>query len=272
MRAPIAYYDPPRRPAPGDRPDFTKLPLSGKSVIIADMRYRANDSPAFSLSREGFTLVTAPTMVRDFYDREEVSRWYIGEAAELVRRLTGCAATAMLNQPVIRVSGRAGERPAGTTFTGDFAHADFSAAAAEYMLRRNLPPDEASERLKHRYAVYNVWRAFSGPPQDRPLALCDARTVASEDKQYCEITMKSASGETMTWENIAYLHNDEHRWWYCADMTRDEAYVFRGFDSDPARAEQVPHSAFADQSCPADAPPRASIEIRMFAFYEEPAR
>jgi hypothetical protein len=102
-----------------------------------------------------------------------------------------------------------------------------------------------------------------------PLALCDTRTVASEDKQYCEITMKSARGETMTWENIAYLHNDEHRWWYCADMTRDEAYVFRGFDSDPARAEQVPHSAFTDQSCPADAPPRASIEIRMFAFYAE---
>jgi hypothetical protein len=105
-----------------------------------------------------------------------------------------------------------------------------------------------------------------------PLALCDTRTVAPEDKQYCEITMRVANGEPVTWENIAYLHNDEHCWWYCADMTRDEAYVFRGFDSDPARAEQVPHSAFADPSCPADAPPRASIEIRMFAFYEEPAR
>ena len=268
MRAPIAYYDPPQRPAPGARPDFTKLPLSGKSVIIADMRYRANDSPAFSLSREGFTLVTAPTTVLDFYDREEVSRSYIREAAELVRRLTGCVATAMLNQPVVRVSGRGGERPAGTTFTGDFAHADFSATAAEYMLRRNLPPDEVSERLKHRYAVYNIWRAFSGPPQDMPLALCDTRTVAPEDKQYCEITMKSASGETMTWENITYLHNDEHRWWYCADMTRDEAYVFRSFDSDPFHAEQVPHSAFADPSCPDSAPPRASIEIRMFAFYD----
>ena len=268
MRAPIAYYDPPQRPAPGVRPDFTKLPLSGKSVIIADMRYRANDSPAFSLSREGFTLVTAPTMVRDFYDREEVSRCYIQEAGELVRRLTGCVATAMLNQPVVRVSGRGGERPAGTTFTGDFAHADFSATAAEYMLRRNLAPDEVAERLKHRYAVYNVWRAFSGPPQDMPLALCDTRTIAPEDKQYCEITMKSASGETMTWENITYLYNDEHRWWYCSDMTPHEAYVFRSFDSDPSHAEQVPHSAFVDPSCLDSAPPRASIEIRMFAFYD----
>jgi hypothetical protein len=271
MRASIAYYDPPARPAPGVRPDFTTLPLSAKPVVIADMRYRANDSPAFSLSREGFTLATAPTTVRDFYDREEVSRQYVQEAAELVRRLTGCAATAVLNQPVVRVSGRAGERPAGTTFTGDFAHADFSAAGAEYMLRRNLPPDEADARVRHRYAVYNVWRAFSGPPQDVPLALCDTRTVAPDDKQYCEITMKSASGEMMTWENITYLHSAEHRWWYCADMTRDEAYVFRSFDSDPARAEQVPHSAFVDSSCPDTAPPRASIEIRMFAFYDETA-
>src|SRR5215469_18943090 len=201
------------------------------------MRYRANDSPAFSLSREGFTLVTAPTMVGDFYDREEVSRCYAREAGELVRRLTGCVATAMLNQPVVRVSGRAGERPAGTTFTGDFAHADFSATAAEYMLRRNLPPDEVSERLKHRYAVYNVWRTFSGPPQDVPLALCDTRTVAPEDKQYCTITMKSA-----------HDHQRCRPLWSCADMTRDEAYVFRSFDSDPGCAEQVPHSAFVNRS------------------------
>ena len=54
MRAQIAYYDPPRRPAPGVRPDFTKLPLSGRSVIIADMRYRANDSATARSSREGF--------------------------------------------------------------------------------------------------------------------------------------------------------------------------------------------------------------------------
>jgi hypothetical protein len=274
MRATIAYYDPPERPAPGVRPDFTRLPLSAKPVTVADMRDRGGSSPGSpgSLDREGFTLVTAPSGVRDFYDRADVLRTYAAETGELLRGLTGCAATAMLNSPVVRVSGRAGERPAGTTFTGDFAHADFSAAAAQYMLRRNLPPDEAEARLRNRYSVFNIWRAFSGPPQDVPLALCDTRTVAAADKQYCLITMKSAiSDEMVTWENITYLHSDRHRWWYCADMTRDEAYVFRSFDSDPARAEQVPHSAFADPSCPASAPPRASIEIRMFAFYDEPA-
>ena len=266
MQASIAYYDPPQRPAPDVRPDFTHLPLSAMPVTIEDMRDRAGD---FSLDREGFTVVTAPTSVTDFYDRAEVLRVYPGEAGGLLRSLTGCAATAVLNTPVVRVSGRVGERPAGTTFTGDFVHADFSAAAAEYMLRRNLPPAEAEARLRNRYAVFNIWRAFSGPPQDVPLALCDTRTIAPADKQYCSITMRSATGELMSWENITYLHSERHRWCYCSDMRRDEAYVFRSFDSDPARAEQVPHSAFVDAACPASAPPRASVEIRMFAFYQE---
>src|SRR6185437_10296357 len=96
------YYDPPRRPAAGERPDFTSLPLTDKPVTVSNMRAAGG---GFSLDREGFTLTTA-----------------------------------LLNSPVVRVSGRVGPRPAGTTFTGDFAHADFSAAAAAAMLRRNLPP------------------------------------------------------------------------------------------------------------------------------------
>jgi hypothetical protein len=265
MRATIAYYDPPRRPAPQQRPDFTALPLTGKAVTVSNMRAAGG---GFCLDREGFTLAAAPTEVRDFFDRDEVQRTCVAEARELVRSLTGCAATALLNSPVVRVSGRAGTRPAGATFTGDFAHADFSAPAAEAMLRRNLPPQEAAARLRGpRFAVFNVWRAFSGPPQDVPLALCDARSVAPQDKQYCHITMKSAAGDLLTWENITYYHNEGHRWWYCPDMTRDEAYVFRSFDS--LHAEQVAHSAFVNESCPADAPPRASVEVRVFAFYAD---
>jgi hypothetical protein len=266
MRTLIAYYDPPKRPAAQERPDFTKLPLTGKPVTVSNMRAAGG---GFSLDREGFTLADAPTSVHDFYDRDEVSRRYVPEARELIRSLTGCTATALLNSPVVRVSGRVGTRPAGATFTGDFAHADFSAPAAEAMLRRNVPAGEVAERLRHRYSVFNVWRTFSGPPQDVPLALCDTRSVAPLDKQYCEITMTAASGDLLTWENITYYHNEAHRWWYCPDMTRDEAYVFRSFDSAPTHAEQVPHSAFVNDSCPASAPPRASIELRVFAFYDD---
>src|SRR5580692_11485043 len=107
MRALIAYYDPPRRPAAQERPDFTALPLSGKPVNVSDMRAAGG---GFSLDREGFTLADAPTTVRDFFDRDEVAGRYVAEAREIVRSLTGCAATALLNAPVVRVSGRLGSR------------------------------------------------------------------------------------------------------------------------------------------------------------------
>lgn len=126
LDATIVYYDPVERPADGARPEFTSLPLTGKPVWITDMRGR---SCGFPLDHEGFTLVDAPTRVVDFYDRAEVASVYVAEAAELLRSVTGCAATAMLNSPVIRVSARAGQRPAGATFTGDFVHADYNRPA-----------------------------------------------------------------------------------------------------------------------------------------------
>jgi len=73
VQATIAYYDPPGRPPPEARPDFTALPLAGREVAVADMR----SATGLSLDREGFTLVTAPTSVRDFYDRDELLGGYV---------------------------------------------------------------------------------------------------------------------------------------------------------------------------------------------------
>ncbi len=51
-------------------------------------------------------------------------------------------------------------------------------------------------------------------------------------------------------------------------MTRDEAILIKCYDSrKDGRARFSLHSAFADPTTPADAPPRESIEIRAFAFF-----
>lgn len=249
-------------PAPG-RPDFNRLPLEEHPAAVADMRA----SPGgFSLGEHGFTLVDAPTSVRDFYDAGELADVYCGEARELVRSLTGCSATAIMNAPLIRVASAPDSRPEGAAPTGDGAHADLAASSAEYLLRRSVSAEEADERVRHRYALFNVWRAFSGPPQNMPLALCDSRSVAPEDRQFCSITLETSTGSTMSWDNVAYLRSPRHEWWYCRDMRRDEAFVFRSFDS--SREDQVPHTAFRDPSCPAGVPPRASVEVRVFAFFD----
>ena len=271
LDAEIAYYDPPAAVRPDERPDFTSLPLNAKSVRITDMRGRFGE---ISLDRQGFALAPAPTRVRNFHDQVEVVRVYLAEADAMLRALTGCTSTAPLNAPLVRVSAQGGAaRPAGAAPTGDFVHADLAEWSASLLLRRALPDAQASARLASgaRYAMFNIWRTFSGPPQDMPLALCDARSVAPADKQACSITLRTSTGETQSWENLAYRYSAAHEWWWCSDMTRDEAFVFRSFDSAPERAGQVPHSAFVNPfAAGAVVKPRASIELRLFAFWDLP--
>ena len=262
----IVYYRP-SEPVPADaRPDFERLPLAAERVPIQDMRGRESE---FSLDRHGFALVPAATAVIDFHDRAEVERVYVPEVRALLRSVAGCAHTVVSSPGLVRVSRRSAERPEGAAPTGNFAHADFSLKSGEFWLRRTLPPDEAEARLKKRYAIFNVWRTFSPPPQDVPLALCDARSVAPSDIQNCMLTLARPGGEAITWENTAYKHNGNHRWFYCSDMKRDEAFIFRSFDSHPDFARHVPHTAFEDLTCPDSAPPRSSLEIRLLAFYDD---
>jgi hypothetical protein len=51
-------------------------------------------------------------------------------------------------------------------------------------------------------------------------------------------------------------------------MRTDEVVLIKCFDSArDGRARLSVHSAFPDPTTPADAPPRESIEVRMFAFF-----
>ena len=62
--------------------------------------------------------------------------------------------------------------------------------------------------------------------------------------------------------------NPHHRWYYFPDMQPEEALVFKCYDSmKDGRARFTPHSSFEDPTTPTDAPPRESIEARLFAFF-----
>ena len=59
-----------------------------------------------------------------------------------------------------------------------------------------------------------------------------------------------------------------HRWFYFPRMRRDEALVFKVYDSlQDGRARFIPHTSFDDPNSPPDAPPRQSIEARALAFF-----
>lgn len=241
------------------------LRLDPRRVEITDMRTAA--APP-SLAREGFTLVEHRSEVTDFLDDEAVRRRYVPEAERLIREVTGARHAAVVAQPFVRFGERSplsGSR--GNSLPARFIHIDYGDARAEALARQLFPPDGLG-RLG-RWAHYNVWRVLTPPPQDIPLALCDARSLAPGDLLPAKAVFDLPGQPERTADSLVVHWSPAHRWCYFKDMTPDEALVFTTKESDPARARHVPHVAFDDPSCLPGAEPRASIEIRLVAFFDE---
>ena len=51
-------------------------------------------------------------------------------------------------------------------------------------------------------------------------------------------------------------------------MDVDEAYVFVCYDSRAGRARFTPHTGFLDHNTSVSAPPRESVELRSYCFWE----
>ena len=114
-----------------------------------------------------------------------------------------------------------------------------------------------------RFAIIQVWRAINQPIQSNPLAIADARSVAPEDLLIAERRYPHRIGQT-----YRLKYNPAHRWFYFPQMRRDEALVFKVYDSEKdGRARFTPHTSFDDPSTPPGAPPRQSIEARALAFF-----
>jgi hypothetical protein len=225
------------------------LILDPRTVRIEDLR-EVFDQP--NLDREGFMLVPHKSAVSDFRDVEQCKRHYVSETEKLIRDLTDASHVVVSGAGVLRFSERVTERSAYfNSLPARFIHIDISDAT------------RAS-----RFAHYNVWRAISDPPQDAPLAVCDARSLAPADLIAADAVFDAKDAPEWSFEGLVVRHNPAHRWCYFRDMTRDEALVFKTNDSDPTTAHNVPHSAFDDPTCPPDALPRASIEMRAIAFWD----
>ena len=215
-----------------------------------------------SLEENGFVFVGHETKVRDFFDPAQLESVYYPEVEELIRRVSGAARVAIFDHTLR--SGDESEREEKLIREPVLsAHNDYTEWSGPNRLREFLP-DEADELLKHRFAIIQVWRAINQPIQANPLALADAKSVAFEDLLVAERRYPHRVGQT-----YRLKHNPDHRWFYFPEMRRDEALVFKVYDSEKdGRARFTPHTSFADPDSPADARPRQSIEVRAFAFFD----
>jgi hypothetical protein len=250
----------------GYRQDLDNLPLEDRTIRIEDARPAAAD---LSLDAEGFVLTCAPTGVKNFFDQAE-REVYQRESEELIRNLTGASMVVSSIGSVIRRSERSPRFcQDGSTVPGRWVHCDFSPTpnGSSFWVKKLLPAAQADVLLRQRYAFYNIWRVLSTPPQDTPIALCDVRTVSAADRIGADCVVDGPDDPGFSSELSVFRYDRNHRWLYFPNMTRDEVLVFKGYDSDANRTGGVPHVAFDDPSCPAGAPPRESIDVRMLAFF-----
>ena len=241
------------------------LVLEPHRVEIADAR-RLPEPP--QLETNGFTLVPHVTRVADFTDRESSLPVYQKEIERLILDLTG-AQRVIVGNAVLRWSERAGDRSEFVnSHPARFVHVDYSRQSfVEFAQRHLADADDAEQWLARRYVAYNVWRVTSPPPQDVPLAICDARTVSPADVTEGDAVIDAPGVPEFRFGSSLFHFNQAHRWYYYPDIRPDEALVFKAFDRDSGRVQGCPHSGFDDPDCPDGVPPRSSVEIRAYVFF-----
>ncbi len=215
----------------------------------------------FSLDENGFIFVEHKTAVTDFFDTQQLESVYYPEVEQLIKAVSGVARVVVFDHTLR--SGDESEREARLIREPVLsAHNDYTEWSGPQRVR-DLLPEEAETLLKRRFAIIQVWRAINKPIQANPLALADARSVAPEDLMVAERRYPHRVGQT-----YRLRYNPAHRWFYFPEMRRDEALVFKVFDSKKdGRARFTPHTSFDDPGSPPDAPPRQSIEARALAFF-----
>jgi len=128
---------------------------------------------------------------------------------------------------------------------------------------RDLLPAEAEDLLKRRFAIIQVWRPIRYPVETHPLAIADARSLSPQNLVISERRAAERIGQT-----YAITYNPAHQWYWFPLMRREEALVFKTYESmKDGRARWTAHTAFEDPNTAANARPRESIEIRAFAFF-----
>jgi len=251
---PVIYYDQPGPPRRVGNYDRFAMPVRNMRPIAGDL----------SLNREGFRLIRQESAVRDFYDAEEVAAIYYPEVAEVVKAATG-ASRAVVFDHTIRIEGNLEGQDTIHRAPVRLVHNDYTHDSGPKRVRELVGPEEAESWLGGRVIEVNLWRPIKGPVEQAPLALADASSLAPQDIVAANLVYPDRTGEI-----YHVVHNPRHRWFYAPDMTPDEAILIKGYDSaTDGRARFTPHTAFDHPETPADAAPRESIEVRVFASFRK---
>ncbi|TGJ86491.1 hypothetical protein E0Z10_g2245 [Xylaria hypoxylon] len=132
------------------------------------------------------------------------------------------------------------------------AHVDQTPAAAV---------DRATELLKKRFRIINVWRPFGSPVELFPLVLCDRSSVPREQLVEVNVVRQSFPGES-----YYPLESKVYKWHFLNKQSPDEVLLIKMNSSDTnVKAHYCPHALFS-QTDDTNAKDRESIEVRALVF------
>jgi hypothetical protein len=227
-----------------------------RQVVIRNGRDRD-----FALERDGFRFVRHDTKVADFFDQDDIRRVYYPEMEALIKAESGAKRVVVFDHTLRTADDELREAQKIREVVRR-VHNDYTEWSGPQRVR-DLLPDEADDLLSRRFAIIQVWRPIRHPVETAPLAICDARSVSPDDFVISERRYPDRIGQT-----YAITYNPAHQWYWFPRMRRDEALVFKVFDSmTDGRARWTAHTAFDDPTAPPNARPRESIEIRTLAFF-----
>ncbi len=224
------------------------------------------DPAAFSIERQGFVLrQDSASVVPDFHDEQLIVNRYYGQVAELIKRETG-AADVFVFDHTYRSSRELlpGESDANQPVVN--AHADYTDESGPGRARDVAGDLHSGAIDEQRYWIVNVWRPINGTVEQKPLALCDARSMRADDFVAAKIRFPTGRNGGV----MAVKHRDEHRWCYFPQMSVDEALVFKSFDPRATGASRFGvHCAVEEPGMSGSERIRESIEMRAVAIFEQ---
>lgn len=246
---------------PGGGPRTTAA-YAAHRVAVENIRPRKH---AYSLDTHGFAVIEHATSMRSFDDEDEIRRTYYAEAETALIAATGASRVFIFDHTIRRRIDGADDRAVNTPRQPvPRVHVDHTATSGPERVRAWLP-EEAEALLRGRVQVINLWRPITGPLQDFPLAVADARSVPFSDLVAQDLIYPHRVGET-----YGVLYSPGHRWHYLRDMQAGEALLLKCYDSrTDGTARFAPHTAFDDPTAPANRPPRHSIELRTLVFHPQ---
>jgi hypothetical protein len=244
--------------APGATDVRTGGKPDARRMIIRNGRTHAGDS---TLERNGFRFVAHDTAMVDFFNEAEVRGTYYAEMEALVKAQSGASRVVVFDH-TLRTADDALREARKIREVVPRVHNDYTEWSGPQRVR-DLLPDEADDLLRRRFAIIQVWRPIRHPVETFPLAICDARSLSSDNLVISERRYPNRVGQT-----YAITYDPAHAWYWFPRMRRDEALVFKVYDSlTDGRARWTAHTAFQDPTSPPNARPRESIEIRTLAFF-----